>query len=213
MNLLREEVNQYVSFLVNHNLTADQFLYCVLLSSEASGYQNLPDRETAVANFYKYYETVAKHKENEVWTKQDLDDLLNKELIQRIASADQDSYVYQDFEVTTKFLDIAYQKKSTSMSQFQDFWSEYPARYVSDDGTKFNIKAVNKEEMYKVWRKATNHVDHEDLLQALRIAKSKDEVDCRIDKWLNGHQWEPYMDQVEEDVDPEDNPDIEQTVL
>lgn len=213
MNILIEDVNEFAIFLIENGLTADQFFFCALLSSEAEGYYGLPDRQKAISKFFEYYNTVGKHKENPVWAKQDLDELVEKGFIQRIGNTDEDNYEYQNFEVTEKFLDLVFEEKGSAMDQFQEFWDAYPARHVTDDGQSLNIKAVNKEEIYDVWRNAVKDVDHEDLLKALKIADSKNEVDCRIDKWLNSHQWEAYMDEVEEDVDPEDNPDIEQTVL
>ncbi len=199
MNLFTEEVEAFVEFLIEHDLTADQFLFCLLLSSEAEGYQDLPDREQAMANFFRYYNTIVQDKENPVWAKQDLDDLVSKGFISRLPAAGEDSYGYQDFEVTREFLDLAFEKKDDLMTQFEEFWDVYPPRYVSDDGTKFNIKAVNKEEVWSVFQNKAKELDNPSIIiDSLKVAKNKDEVDCRIDKWLKSHQWEAYVDEIDE---------------
>lgn len=207
MNLLIDDVNEFVEFLHEHRLTADQFLFCILLSSEAEDYYGLPDRDDAIANFYRYHNQVGKHKDNPVWAQQDLEELMEKGFIQRRAGVDSESYRYEDFEIKKKFLDLVFESKESLMDDFQEFWSEYPAFYEDGDN-KFNIKAVNKEEIFDIYRKTTREVDSDDLLHALQVAKSKNEVNCRIDKWLNSHMWETYMGQESTEAE-----DIEQTVL
>jgi len=208
MNLLIDDVNEFIDFLHTHKLTADQFVFCLLLSSESEDYRGLPDKEKAMSNFFKYYSNVASNKENPVWAQQDLDELVEKGFIERMTGVSEESYEYDKFEITDKFLDLVFEKKGSLMDNFSDFWSTYPAFYENKDGQKFNIKAVNKEDVFDDYRKAVRDVEPDELLHALKVAKSKDEVNCRIDKWLNSHMWEAYMG--EESTEAQD---IEQTVL
>lgn len=209
MNLLIEDVKEFSDFLIEHDLTADQFFICTLLSSELEGYVGLPEREEAISNFFKYFHTVAEHKENPVWSQQDLDDLVEKNYLKRRIGAPDDTYNYRHFEATEGFADLVFEKKNSLMSKFEDFWEEYPVRH-KENGKNFNLKAVNKERIFEIYKDALEQTEHETILSALKIANSKNEVNCRIDKWLTGENWMAYLEEVESG---EINEDIQQTVL
>lgn len=213
MNLLVDDLDKFIEFLTEHEITADQFLFCCLMSSEydeeGSQNYNLPDRQEAISSVYKYRELVAKKKENLVWAKEDLEDLVDKNLLKDVNTYP-DKFTWDNFRTTRKFIDLVFEEKDDLKEQYLEFWDEYPARYEGDDGTMFNIKAVNKEEMFHVYKKALNDVEHETLMDCLKLAKQKDEVNCRLDKWLKSHQWEPYLDEIEKGVNAES---VSQTVL
>jgi len=210
MNLLVDNINEFVDFLEDYQITADQFLFCVLLSAEQdSDKYDLPDRQKSIANFFRYHENVVENAEYHVWTQPSLQDLVDKGFISRIID-DPENFDYQNFETTEKFIDLVFEEKNDLKEQYLEFWDEYPARYESDDGTMFNIKAVNKEEMFEVYKNALNDVEHDTLMDCLKLAKQKDEVNCRLDKWLKSHQWEPYVDEIEKGVTEES---VSQTLL
>lgn len=200
MNLLIEDVHEFAEFLIEYDITADQFFCCVLLSSEAEGYKGLPDRQSAISKFYKYHNMVVKGKKHSIWKKEHMDELVEKGFLQRVRpKEDLDRpYKYDNFEATEKFLDLVFEEQGSAMGKYEEFWSEYPARYETQDGKNLNIKSVNKEMLFNEYKSALNEEDHETIMKCLKLAKQKDEVNCRIDKWLQSHQWEVYLDEIED---------------
>lgn len=212
MNLLSGDVNEFVDFLIEHDLTADQFLYCALLSSEVEDAKyNLPSKKDAISSFYEYYNNVVNQKEANTWKQSILDDLVDKGYL--VNKNNEGEYQYDRFEVTNKFIDLVFEECDSQMEKFNEFWHEYPSFYETSDGQKLNIKAVNKEMLFSTYKKALSEVEHEIIIKCLKIAKAKDEVNCRIDKWLNSHRWEPYLKQAKESDEIEENQDVQQTVL
>jgi len=211
MNLLVDDVKEFVDFLEEHDITADQFLFCVLLASEQedSNYQ-LPDRQEAISRFYKYKSVVAEEKENTVWTQSDLRELVDIGFLNEINP--DEKFVWDNFETTEKFISLVFDEKQDKKDLYEEFWDEYPDTYESQEGKTFNIKAVNFEKLFDDYKKALKVEDHETIMKSLKLAKQKDEVNCRPDKWLNSRRWEPYVDELE-NFDPEQTASTNQTLL
>jgi hypothetical protein len=213
LNLLVDSINEFVDFLEEHKITADQFLFCVLLSSEyEEGDYDVPENtEKTIGNFYKYKSLVVEEKDNPVWTQTDIKELVDKGFLEDVNKYP-DKFAWDNFRTTEKFISLVFEEKEDEMDLYQEFWDEYPDTYESQEGKVFNIKAVNFETMFGVYKKALKVEDHETIMKSLKLAKQRDEVNCRLDKWLNSRRWEPYVDELE-NFDPEQTASTSQTLL
>lgn len=202
MNLLVEDVEEFAQLLCRLDMTADQFLFCALLASdEGAGEYAVPDKQKALERFFEYYNTVAKQKEVDPWNQEALDDLEEREFVKNRNK--EGEYRYDRYDPTMKFITAVFDKVDSHMDMYKEFWDAYPNEHETEDGDVLNIKSVNFEKLFDVYKDALEVEDHENILQALKLAKAKDRVNCRPDKWLNSRQWEPYLQEIEDGVDPD----------
>jgi len=205
-------VKKYVEWLTKHDLLAEQDLICRLLCAEQDGYHNLPERDTLV-NYYEYFSKVVKDKKlvngEHIWTKAIMDDLVDKGFIQY--SGVTDKVHWDDYEVTEKYMNIAFKKIPEKWDLFEEFWNTYPW-FVTKDNKKFNLKSLNKEEVFEQYKYhlGTQALENHDLiLKALKIAKSKGDVNNRVDKWLEGEFYKAYAQEVEQGLSVEETSRIQ----
>lgn len=202
MNLLAENVEEFSQLLIELDMTADQFFFCCLLASEQEDLNyNLPSKKEVVPRFYEYYNTVAVKKEVNPWSQETLEDLVERNYL--IDKNKEGKYQYDQYEVTKKFISRVFDPIDSKKDKYEEFWNAYPSTYETQDGKKLNIKAVNFEQLFGVYKNALDIESHENILQSLKLAKNKDEVNCRPDKWLQSRSWEPYLDEIDQGVDPE----------
>lgn len=204
-----KDIVEYTNYLIEHGISAEQDVICRLLASEQEGYRDLPSREEAFTNFYAYWETILKgSKDDRLSVLKHLED---KGFIKYLGD-EPNNPNYDDYYVTKKFLDIAYEKIPDKWDQYDEFWQEYPRRH-KENGKNFVLKATNKEELFKEYKKHLSKKSHRFIMKALKIAKAKNELNMKIDIWLKSEQYMEYEDEVINGVDEQDVGEIEQTIL
>ncbi len=206
--ILVDDLKEFSDFLSEHEITADQFFFCLHMASEQrNGEYNLPDK--CLSNFYEYYNNVAMPHGS--WKYDHMIELCDKGFLVNM-NDDGDKY-FDNFEVTDQFLDAVFEKQDDIQEKFEEFWNTYPAFHENNEGKKFNIKAVNKEKLYPEYKKALNKDTHTMIMKALKIGKNRNEVNTRIDKWLQSEFWRAYKEDIREGVDPDEAEDVQQTVI
>ena len=189
-----EDVNQLVDFLVEHEITADQYLFChiLYLDKEESGTPVLQSEGPAIANIYKYgYESFMTWFKRKPFPQPLIQDLINKEFIRDYNKSGK-SYP-DDYEVTTKFIDAVF----TSYGHFEEFWSAYPAwNEDPNTGKKFPLRSVDKDELEKLYGKKCKTLKrHKKIMEAVEYSKKDKTVsNMRIDNFLKSEHWKNVLE-------------------
>lgn len=202
------DIIEHVNKLIELGITAEQEMICRCLASEQEGYRNLPPQDKAIPKFYHYYNEF--HAGKGTWDMRVINNLVDKGLLR--LTVDKDVKSYDDYRVTEKYLDIFFEKIPEYGESFEEFWDTYPFFVETDDGNKLNLKSINKEEVEDLYAKHVENMDPDSMLKALKIAKSRGEINNRIDKWLKGEFYDAYREKIS-DVDLDNIGGIQQSVL
>ena len=179
-----QDINKYVDFLCRHQITADQFLLCFLLYSDAyahSNSQKYTDKGRILANMYKYYENV------KPWKSSDVEDLVDKGLLKNRNKAGDTSPDLM--EVTDLFV----AEIMANEDDFDVFWEQYPgyiANFTNPRGAMIPLKSGDREELFREFKKlVTTKSEFRKLMDALKWAKENGMVTQNIRNWLTSKQW------------------------
>lgn len=162
-------VKDYVKFLAKHSLTPNQFLLLYLLH-------------------VKDFESVFRHNHAGTgWTKDELDDLVDREFITSAAYDKYRDLSADSFKVLPKFTDVFFK---ASKEAAKEFYSSYP-NYIYIDGKRFSTKACSYDEFIKEYDKTIGQdkLEHDRVMKALVISIENGLINMGIDKWFKSRQW------------------------
>lgn len=198
---------EYINFLTQHKITANQFLLCYLLYLDRK--ETEEGRETGmIANesdrgftlLYKYVYNCGKYDKdvgvNIAWSVEgDIKPLMNKGFI---INNKKNSHLPDYMEVGQEFIDAIF----TSESDFEVFWDEYPSfidNFTDNSGPRIPLKAVLKDEIETLYyKKARSKLQHEEIMRALKWAKKNGRINMNIKNFLGGEVWKGILDEIKE---------------
>ena len=177
------DVEVYVDFMVEHQITADEFLFCYLLYLDKihrSENGRLHRRDTAytpIALMYKYIGGVKKWGINEI-----------RRLVEKNLLVDNNATGTTDpdmMEVTDRFVDAI----CSTYKDFDEFWDAYPgftANFKDRKGPDIPLKAVDYDEVEQLYmRRIKNKREHKKMMEVLNWARGKGKVTVNIKNWLS----------------------------
>lgn len=194
-----ENVNEYVDFLIKHDITQDQFLLCYLLYTDSQ--KQLPDgrrvyigksnktKERPIAKMYEYIDHIQRNRNRSAWTAHDVDVLIDRGFLRQPANVDKvkspDLLILED-----KFIDAIF----TTDDEFEIFWNTYPGiieNFKIPNGKMIKLKAVDKDELRKSFKKiVTTKNQFEFLMENLQWAIDNNIINMNIKNYLTSRQWQ-----------------------
>jgi len=167
------ETEQFVDFLVQHQLTPNQFMFCYLKAS------------FDMKNFKRYMDKVGKFKREEI------SDLIERGYIEDFNEFGPNGArkVFIDsYLVTPKFTKNLYIETEQAG---RELWELFPD-YFTINGSRVNAKSCDQDAIIKLYCKyIKNGVKlHKEVLSLLKQAVDRGEIKMGIEKWVSSKQWE-----------------------
>lgn len=162
------DTNKYINFLCKHKITTDQFLLLYLTFTKD------------MSNLYKYLHEVR------AWDKKDLKDLEQRGFIVNMNKGD------------TSFCDMLIVQKKFYKEMWidldiagEELWNTYPTHFIISGGTKVPARSCDKEKLISNYHRLikTNMKKHNEAIDLLKIAISRNEIKMGIEKWVGSEQW------------------------
>lgn len=189
-----EDVDRYIDFMVENDMTANQFLLAYILYLDYQEHNDgvMGSDLPAIANVYKYATTTGG------WSTPSMQDLINKGWLK--GELDKKKIYPDDLQPTQKFIDAIFASKG----DFERFWETYP-HFIDhwDDPRqgKIPVKAVSKDEIRDIFNdRVKTKTRFRKLIEALEWAVENDQITMGIKKWLEGEYWKAHLKQKEEGI-------------
>lgn len=177
------EVNDLVDFLEEHNITAQQFLYCLLLhyDKQHSRIEGSHKISRPLSKVYKYHQNI------DTFKKKDIQDLEDKGFID--ISGDQ--LKLDMIEVTDKFK----KKWLGDKFKFDDVKDAYPMKMPNfDHPSKPDIPLNALSDYHKTKDLYNKFVGtykmHRRVLDLIEWGKENDKIRVGLEKFVNSKYWE-----------------------
>lgn len=191
-----QDINKYVDFLIEYNITQEQFLLCYLLYTDAikelpDGRRKYPDVSNSssapIARMYKYIDYIHKRENKNAWTHKDIEHLEKVGFISRpdnVSSTSPDLLKLED-----EFIDSLF----ATDSDFEIFWDTYPGfidNFNNPNGRKIKLKAVDKDQLEKEFKSIViTNEDFKFLMDNLKWAIKTNNINMNIRNYLTSRQW------------------------
>lgn len=199
-----QNLTKYVDFLVEHNITPKQFLllYSLVLDrleKQENGrwYRQAVGKIKPAANMYKYAAKVERWNTSDIRLLVEAGFLIDRNDSKNPKTLEEEIYP-DNLEVTPKFLSLIF----ATTTDFEDFWELYPAfvaNFQNPIGPQIPLRMVAYEDCEKLYKKVIHSkIDHSRMMRALRWAVEHNQINVRIDKFLDSRHWtalEGLMDQ------------------
>lgn len=192
------EINDLVDFLSEHGITAEQYMYCLLLYYDKK-YSRIPGSHKVsrpLSKLYKYHNNVKK------FNRDDLTQLEEKGFIRKTGRL----VIPDHMEVTGKF-EKAYLGDSLKFDQFKDAYPDSVPNFSHPSGPNIMLKLMNNatelEKLYNRYVK-TNKV-HDRIIEAVIWGKQAGVINMSIEKFVNSKAWETLWNMMESDNTSGDN--------
>jgi hypothetical protein len=162
------DTNKYINFLCKHKITAGQFLLLYLTLTKDMG------------NLYKYVHEV------KPWDKKDTKDLEERGYLINMNTGDNsfgDMYVVQEKFYKEMWVDLDFAG--------EELWETYPAFFIISGGKKLPARSCDKDKLVSNYHRLikTNMKKHKEVIELLKIAVSRNEINMGIEKWVGSEQW------------------------
>lgn len=175
---------KYLKYLINHNLSASQFLFCYLLATKEWNQKFL----------------IRYTKEVEILPTDDIEELIERGYLHNFNRAGE---YYDDLLAPTDmFKDSLFIDADDA---FEQLWKTYPMHLQSlINGTRVLAKTTNlgKDNLKIKYVKAIGKdlQKHQLVMEALTWAISKEKVNVGIEKFILNHIWDDWL------LEKDDNP-------
>lgn len=177
------EINDLVNFLDKHRITAEQFIYCLLLYYDKR-YSKIPGTNNIsrpLSQLYKYHNNIKN------FTKEDLETLVEKGFIVQTGN----KIVPDMLEITDKF-----EKEYLGDNlKFIDVWETYPAwveNFTHPSKGNISLKTTSDYtgtmNLYNKFVK-TQKV-HERVIEAIEWGKTTKCINMSLERFVNSKAWE-----------------------
>lgn len=198
------DINEYTDFLCRNKMTPSQFYLCFLLYADkriklGDGSMVLAKKGSMTANIYKYSRKVGFFDFNEI------EDLLKRGYIEPDGKPPpQAEGFYPDYyKVGYKFEEEIFIRSDS----FMEVWNLYPKtidNFHNARGPKVKLKVLKDmdvEDLAKIYHsKVTTRALHERVVESLKWAVEKGELNVSIQNFVNSHHWETLIEMMGEHV-------------
>jgi len=161
------DVEEYVSFLTKHKISADAFLYMYLIS--------IKDYPL----MFKYLS----YSYGKGLSYDELMSLTSRGYLVNLNYNPKAEFSADMFEVTSKFTDIM--DKCISANPADEFWDAYPA-YLWIEGKRFAARNMDKDEFTKIYmsKVGKTKAEHQTVMEALEFGKNNQRINIGLDKFI-----------------------------
>jgi hypothetical protein len=161
------DLKEFVNFLVKHQMTAEQFLFCCLIY------------EKQFSLLYKI------HQEREGF---DIEAIRNLEDRGYVKDLNKSNETYADmYIVTEKFTEAIY---CDTDAMFEELINTYPMFFYLDQ-KKLPAQSCDLDKLKLVYFNfiKRNPKKHKKIIEALNTIKAENGIYMGIEKWVTGRQW------------------------
>lgn len=167
---------EYINFLIKHDITANQFLLAYLLNME-----------NGAVVLYKYME------EGQGWTMEEVDDLVAKGFIfsTNHTKSGQDDYYLDRYLATSTFKNLVFIECDEA---FEEILEMYPT-FIIVEGKKYSTKGGPIEKLSKTYNRLIhgNMKTHEKVKEALNYGIDNHLINMGMTKWVESRQWDVLL--------------------
>lgn len=184
------EINDLVDFLSEHGITAEQYMYCLLLYYDKK-YSRIPGSykvSRPLSKLYKYHNAVRKFDSDTLTT------LEEKGFIRRTGRL----VVPDHMEVTDKF-EKTYLGTSLKYDNLDDVYPSSVPNFSHPSGPPIMLKLTNDstalEKLYNRFVK-TQKI-HDRIIEAVIWGEKAGVINMSIEKFVNSKAWESLWEMME----------------
>ncbi len=179
------DVEEYVSFLTKHKMSADAFLYMYLIATK-----DYPLMFKYLSSGY-----------GKGLSYEELMSLTSRGYLVNLNYNPTVSFSADMFEVTSKFTDIL--DNWIKANPADEFWDAYPT-YLWIEGKRFAARNMDKDEFTKLYMSkiAKTKAEHKTIMDALEFGKNNQRINVGLDKFIKTRM---YNDLAKEMVDAPKN--------
>lgn len=192
-----DDVNEYVDFLTKHKLSTNQFLLLYLLYTEKFVKVDDKLKYKRIGNIYKW------SSEGKGWTKEEIEDLINKDYVFGIKSVNPKdgtlTYFVDQLILTQKFSDLMFINTNFA---FEEILEIYPDTFVVQQSTVFT-KAGDLEKVALNYSKLIKNsiVKHEEIKKIIIYAKERGLCNYKLENFLSKGVIDSIKKMMEETYD------------
>lgn len=195
-------INKYIDFLMEHDITERQFTLLFLLYTDA--YAERPDGSRLYANRSTAERPIAKLMEffhfhdrrgRVAWDREkDIDYLEKKGFITKLGN----KYSPELLKLEDKFIEAIF----ATESDFEVFYRLYPSHidnFNNPAGPKIPLKAVDKDSLFELYkRKVLTKDEHNVLIRVIKWGKQHNQINMNIAKYVGSEQWKEDLKLIKE---------------
>jgi hypothetical protein len=177
------ETDKFINFLVKHNMTANQFMFCYLKANYDIAHfkKYATNRKNYVAEAKAEGRTVP----GGVISSDELKDLVHRGYLEDFNDKGRD-YI-DSYLVTPKFTKEMFIETEQAG---EELWATYPP-FITINTSRVSARSCDKDTLIKTYCKRikNNKKIHDEIITLLKEAISKDEIRMGIEKWVGSEQW------------------------
>lgn len=192
-----DDVNEYVDFLTKHKLSTNQFLLLYLLYTEKFVKVDDKLKYKRIGNIYKW------SSEGKGWTKEEIEDLINKDYVFGIKSTNPKdgalTYFVDQLILTQKFSDLMFINTNFA---FEEILEIYPDTFIVNQSTVFS-KSGDLEKVALNYSKLIKNsiVKHEEIKNIIIYAKERGLCNYKLENFLTRGVIDSIKKMMEETYD------------
>jgi hypothetical protein len=177
------EINDLVDFLSDHQITANQFMYCLLLYHDKK-YSRIPGSSKIsrpISQLFKYHNNVKN------FTRGDLEDLVDKGFV---ISKD-NKFVPDLLDISDKFVKL-YLGPKYKLDQLLEVYPTWVTNFDHPGKHKINLKIMSDyESLVQRYNKLikTDKM-HNRVIELVEWANNENQINLGIEKFVASKYWE-----------------------
>lgn len=185
------EINDLVNFLDKHKISAEQFMYCLLLYNDKrhNRIQGTSKISRPLSQLYKYHTNIRP------FPKKDLLDLIDKKLVESNGKV----LVPDALDVTDKFI----KEYLGDKFKFDELYQDYPstvANFNHPGGTRIPLKTMkNYTDTKNTYNSfVRTYKLHERIIDVVKWGKDSDNINMSLERFVSSKGWE-YLFQLRDE--------------
>ena len=180
------EINDLVDFLDKHCITAEQFMYCLLLYNDKR-HNRIPGTNKIsrpLSKLYKYHTNVKK------FSRSDLQDLIDKGFIEKVGK----KLTPDELEITKKF-EKEYMGDKFKFDQLVTAYPAHVANFNHPGGPKIPLTTMKDcDKVASIYNRfVRTYKLHDRIIEAVKWGNETGNINMSIERFVSSKGWEDLM--------------------